>query len=295
MKNITALVSCFARAYHFRNNTEWVFRDDMAGQLLGDSDYEKISSNMSRGIHFFTPGFEGSSEDALRYIADHNLAPSVLARSAFCESSLSNSIYLGCKQYVIYAAGYDSFAFRNKNESLKIYELDKPDMIRDKVKRIEINNLKVTGEYHLIPCDLLKGDWIKALKKNGFDEKLTSFGSLMGISYYLTKDSFQKLLKCISTICLEGSAIIFDYPVYGGGDEAEQNRALAAAANEPMKARYAYEELEKLLEECGFLIYEHLDSEEITEQFFKKYNEMHPENHMAAPKGVSYCLAVKKS
>ena len=33
MDNMTAKVSCFARAYHFKNNEEWIFRDDKAEAL----------------------------------------------------------------------------------------------------------------------------------------------------------------------------------------------------------------------------------------------------------------------
>ena len=67
--------------------------------------------------------------------------------------------------------------------------------------------------------------------------------------------------------------------------------ALAASARSAGKT---YEELETLLADAGFLIYEHLDAEEATEAFFRAYNEKNAEHEMAAPKGVSYCLAVKK-
>lgn len=96
MENITALVSCFARAYHFRNASEWVFRDDLAGELLG-TDYEQIAAHMSRGIQFFAPEFQGSREEGLRYIVEHNLAPSVLGRSVFCQRGLDNAVRLGCR------------------------------------------------------------------------------------------------------------------------------------------------------------------------------------------------------
>ena len=41
MENITAKVSCFARAYHDRNNTAHIFVDT-AGLLLGE-DYYRIA------------------------------------------------------------------------------------------------------------------------------------------------------------------------------------------------------------------------------------------------------------
>ncbi len=53
-----------------------------------------------------------------------------------------------------------------------------------------------------------------------------------------------------------------------------------------MKAKYAYEEMEALLSNAGFLIYEHLDAGEATDAFLK-------ESGMTAPAGVGYCLAVR--
>jgi K+-sensing histidine kinase KdpD len=74
----------------------------------------------------------------------------------------------------------------------------------------------------------------------------------------------------------------------------EKNRELAESANESMKARYTYEEMERMLADAGFLIYEHLNAEEADQAFFHAYNQADPSHEMHAPQGVSYCLAVKK-
>ena len=114
MENMTAKVSCFARAYHYKNNDCYVFKDGMAEKLLGEHDYQMVAENMEHGIDFFAPGFRGTKEEALRFIVDTQLSPSVLARSAFCEQHLKNECALGCRQYIIFAAGYDTFAFREE-------------------------------------------------------------------------------------------------------------------------------------------------------------------------------------
>ena len=51
--------------------------------------------------------------------------------------------------------------------------------------------------------------------------------------------------------------------------------------------KYSYEEMEALLSNAGFLIYEHMDADEATDAFLK-------ESGMTAPAGVGYCLAVRK-
>ena len=105
MDNMTALVSAFARAYHYINNDTWVFADPYAEKMLTDEENASISQNMSQGISFFAPEFRGTPEEALRYIVDHQLAPSVLARCAFCERAIDNAVKIGCGQVVLYACG----------------------------------------------------------------------------------------------------------------------------------------------------------------------------------------------
>ncbi|MDD6527569.1 MAG: hypothetical protein PUF31_07200 [Oscillospiraceae bacterium] len=79
-----------------------------------------------------------------------------------------------------------------------------------------------------------------------------------------------------------------------GGQESERTRALAAGANEKIKAEYTYREIESLLAECGFLIYEYHDDKSATKAFCESYNRKNPQHEITAPKGVGYVLAVKK-
>lgn len=291
-KNMTAKVSCFARAYHYKNNNEWIFADTMAEKMLG-TDYETIAAHMSGGISFFCPGFEGTTEEALRWIADNQLSPSVLGRSAFCERMLTNEIKLGCKQYLIFGAGYDTFAYRNDNPDIRVFELDRAEVLADKKARLQAGEID-TSRTEYIDCDFEEQDWRKVLSGSSYDADIKSFCSMLGLSYYMTKSGFENLLHQSTEILSGGSSIVFDYPMQEGSAETRKNEKLAAAAGEDMKSAYTYEELEKMLESCGLLIYEHLDEEEMTKQYFEKYNTYYPERKMYAPKGVGYCMAVKR-
>lgn len=291
--HMTALVSCFARAHHFMNHDRWIFRDDMAHRLLSEEEYGRISASMCEGISFFNPDFQGDREAALAYVVDHHLSPSVLGRSAFCEWALDNAARLGCSQYVIFASGYDSFSLRCKRQGLKVYELDRPDMIADKRERIRKGGLRETCPTAYLPCDLSEDSWTAGLLEQGFRPDELSFGSLLGISYYLTEEDYGALLKRISSLWSAGSSIVFDYPVRGGGEKCRKNEALAAGAGEAMRAGYSCGEMEKLLENSGFLAYEHLTHREMNRQYFQPCNECCPEGPMEAPAGVNYVLAVK--
>ena len=102
------------------------------------------------------------------------------------------------------------------------------------------------------------------------------------------------MIKSISSITCKGSSIVFDYPNYEKSKETLINEKLASGANEKMKSKYSYNEIEMILSENGFLIYEQINSEEMTNTYFDKYNTLNPDNKIIAPKGVSYCLAVKE-
>ena len=292
-KNMTALISCFVKAYHYQNNTYRIFSDTFAYQVLGDDDYDAIASNLGKGIKFFNPSFEGNEEEALRWIVAHQLSPSVLGRSAFCEASLKTAYQLGCRQYLIFASGYDTFFYRNNFSNLKVFELDKEEMIQDKIRRLKMSKIDDT-KVNFISCDFREENWVSSLKNSTYQENKLSFSSLLGISYYLKKEEFSLMLENIASMICQGSSIVLDYPTYDGSKETKINEQLASGANEEMQSKYTYKEMEAILAEHGFLIYEHLNHEEMTNTYFYSYNTLNPNHKIIAPVGVCYCLAVKR-
>ena len=291
MDNMTAKVSCFARAYHYNNNSIRIFTDDIAEKLLGE-DYHQIAKSMSDGIDFFYPGFEGTREEGLRLILDRQLSPSVLGRSVFCESKLAYAIANGCKQYLVFAAGYDTYALRDKDSATKVYELDYPELLMDKAERIKKANLKASAVN--VPCNLADPEWKNELLTVGYDKDKKAFGSLLGISYYLKKVDFEQLVMSISEIMSEGSAICFDYPSVDESAETRKTQMLASEAEEQMKAVYSYKEIGMILDKHGFKIEEYLDENDMTYRYFREYNQANPMHQMNAPVGVGYVYAVKR-
>ena len=301
-KSMTALISAFSRAYHSRNNEVKIFNDSIAKQLLTDEEYGQISKSMSEGIGFFNPSFEGDQDEALRWIVDNQLSPSPLGRSAFAEKSLERAVNIGARQYLILGAGYDTFAYRQPSwaKTLEIFEIDHPATASEKQERLKKINLPTTQNVHYIKADFTKEAWQEPLLKNiVFDRNKISFCTLLGVSYYLSKQTFQKLVSVVSDFLPKGSSVLFDYPdensyTEKAGDRAKKQVMLAGAAKENMLASYSYCEMEQLLAANGFLIYEHLTPLEMTEQYFEIYNRANPALKMTAFDNVNYCLAVKK-
>ena len=287
-KNMTALISAFARTYHTKNSNIKIYNDIYGEKLITEEEYNQISKNMQNGIKFFNPQYNG--DNPLQWIVNNNLAPSILARSAFNEYHLLNEINLGLEQYIILASGYDTSAFKFHNK-LKVFELDKEELIDDKLNRI--NNAKLdTTNITYIKTDFNKR-WINDLLSNNYNPSKKTFCSMLGISYYLDKETFKNTIKELSTIIPKGSTIVFDYPNTLETDKEQINQQLAKAANEEMKSTYTYKDIENIAEESNMLIYEHLNHNNINNTYFYNYNTLNPNNKIVAPLGVSYAILVK--
>lgn len=252
--NMTALVSCFARYYHTVNSNIKIYNDTLAHAILTKSEIENISKNMMEGIKFFNPNYDG--DDSLKWVVNNILAPSVLARSIFNEKHLLNEIRLGLKQYLILGSGYDTSGYKI-SDKVSVYELDKKEMIEDKVKRVKNANIN-TENINYISCDF-NSNWIENLLKSSFDKNKKTFCSLLGLSYYLDKEIFKQTISILSKNIPAGSVIVFDYPSNIETKKEIINQVLAKEAGEEMKSKYSYKDIEAIVQASNMLIYEHLN------------------------------------
>ncbi len=301
-KSMTALISAFSRAYHSENKSVKIFDDSVARQLLTDEEYSQISISMSNGIEYFNPSFIGDEVEALSWIVDNQLSPTPLARAAYAEKALEIAVHMGAEQYLIFAAGYDTFAYRQPNwaDKIQVFEIDHSITASDKRKRLKNANNIIPNNVNYIEADFTREMWQTALiEDDAFASSKISFSSMLGITYYLTKQEFERVISAISSILTRGSSIVFDYPdensyTEKAGERSKKQSILAASANEKMLASYSYRTIEKLLSDYGFLIYEHLTPEEMTAQYFSAYNKSNCSYPMTAFDNVNYCLAVRK-
>ena len=288
-QNMTALVSLFARAYHQKNKNIKIFDDPLSTKLITKKEYEMIGLNMSQGISFFNPTFKGSKEEALKWIVDHQLSPSVLVRSAFCKEAIEEMKEKGCQQYLDFASGYDSFAYYYQNQ-MHVFEIDKKEVIEDKRQRckdVDIENIQ------FLSIDLSQENWINTLLQSDYQEDQLSISSMLGLSYYLTKDEFKKMLKQLSKYLLKGSRLVFDYPSIQESKETKINEMLAKEADELMKAKYSFAELKEILNQCHLTIIQHEKHQTVTEKYISNYNVYYKDDPIKAPEGVCYCVVEK--
>jgi methyltransferase (TIGR00027 family) len=293
--SMTALVSAFGRAYHNENDSPVIFRDPVARRLMTDDEYRQVSGYMAGGLSFFAPEKTEELKDpaeALRYVVQTQIAPTPLARARYCEDMLENAIRLGAEQYVILGAGMDTYAYRAKSSNgIRIFEVDRPGTQDFKKRKIADAGIAIPDNLRCIPVDFTKDGFAAALASAGFVTRARSFFSLLGVSYYLTKERLQTLLTTIAALTPQGSSIVFDYAdenLFISKVKRVQNMvAMAEASGEPMKSRFSYAELEKLLEEAGWLIYEHLSPAEIETRYFAGRSD-----YLHAFEHINYVLAV---
>lgn len=298
--SLTSLISAFGRAYHSQFDTSKIFDDYLAIRFISEKEYNDIKENMTQGIQFFNKDiaekYKDNRDEILKWITHVQLSPTPLARAAYCEKVLHNEIKLGVKQYVILGAGLDTFSFRHPEleNILEIFEIDVPTTQQFKRRRLKEIDLEVPGNLHFIPMDFTKAFSYEKLTNAGFRNEKTFF-SLLGVSYYLTKDELANLLSQLFAQIPYGSSIVFDYAdetlfeEKGFSNRVENMVKMAAAGGEPMKACFSYVEMENILERAGLLIYEHLSPENIHELYFN-----HRHDHLTAFETIHYIHAVKK-
>lgn len=137
-ESTTAKLCSFARAYHSNMDRQKIFDDYLAYDLMGKEAYEEIGQLIDND-------FEAGKSDANYAFSSAKIAeklnryimPIPLSRIAFAENKLLEfAREHGKCQYVVCRAGMDTFAFRNDNADIHVFELDHPNTGRYKRERV---------------------------------------------------------------------------------------------------------------------------------------------------------------
>ena len=297
--SITALMSSFGRAFHAENEEHPVFADYLAKELMTPEEYATVQSYLLGGAQFFEPEIDPAAfqpKELLRRLVNVHIAPSPLCRTAYTEQALKTAVLTGTKQYVILGAGLDTFAFQETEflSKYQVFEVDHPLTQADKQERITRAGWTIPDNLAFVPVDFTKDSLAERLIAAGFDPSAKSFFSWLGVTYYLSAEAIDTMLSALSTLCADGSTLVFDYPdenFFDAPEKRVQNTIMMAkAGGEPMKTALSYSELEKLLAKHGFLIYELLTPDDIQRDIIDKAGA-----DMKAFEHVNYCLAVRKA
>ncbi|OCN02092.1 hypothetical protein A7X67_04985 [Clostridium sp. W14A] len=295
-ESMTAKLCSFARAYHSNCSKIKIFDDFLAYDLMGKEEYEEIGQliehDFDRNRFDQKVSFKSKQIHATltRYIL-----PIPLSRIAFAENELAVfALKHDICQYVICGAGMDTFAFRNDHPGIRVFEVDHPDTQRYKLEKIKKLEWIIPKNVRYVPVDFSKDDLVSTLKAAGFDSKIPTFFTILGVTYYLTLPIFEDTVRKISTLSGADNKIVFDFP-----DETTFSRhsvprvrrlsEITSKLGEKMLHGYSVEEIQRVLKRQSFQIAVHKTPEEIQNNYFKNRTD-----GQCAFENIHFIAAVKR-
>lgn len=273
--SMTAKICSFARAYHSNFSKAKIFDDYLAFDLIGKEAYDQISAMIHRDFDIFKDqqednGVNKSTGEVLR----EYLLPILLSRMRYSEDRLiSFSENQGECQYVICGAGFDTFAFRNQNPGLRVFEIDHPATQREKLGRIAQLEWKIPENICFVPVDFENDTLGDALLNAGFDPEKKTFFSILGVAYYLTLPVLEQTIREIAALSRPGNLMLFDYPDATTTASAALSRfgllaEITSYLGEIMNDGFTYAALKGALKNHDFQIEERLTPQQIQKRFF---------------------------
>jgi methyltransferase (TIGR00027 family) len=250
----TALGVAIRRAAHQLMDQPPVLDDPIALQLIG-SAYPR---HMERASHRVARDFRAF----------------MAVRSRYVEDKLAEAVQQGIRQYVVLGAGLDTFAYRNRFPSLRVFEVDFPATQEWKKQMLARALIAVPAELTFVPLDFEHHTLAEGLRDAGFDTREPAFFGWLGVIPYLTQQAFRATLDAIGQLPA-GSGVGFDYAIAPERLSQEGRVAFAAlaarvaAAGEPFRLFFTPEEMDSELRRAGFHRTEQLDSEQLNEAYFK--------------------------
>lgn len=264
--SMTAKVCAFTRAYHSKFIENKVYDDYLAYEMLGEKEFETMKKQIDQMVKenpFYPPHIK--TWDAF---LDEMVSPIILSRIKYAETGLRKYVEEnGEIQYVSCGAGLDTFAFRNTDERIHIFEVDHPNTHHYKRKRIRQLGWKIPKNVHYISVDFEKENMIEGLLKAGFRTEKKTFFAMLGVTYYLELEAIEQVLHTMSKLTGEESVIVLDYPdrdlLSLDQERAKRLMEITGRFGEEMKTGINRHELTHALKQCDYDLMESLDAKEI--------------------------------
>ena len=295
-ESMTAKLCSFARAYHSTMGKNKIFDDYLAYDIIGKDEYDRIGRLLQSdyAAEPYEPRYGFESVWVFDEM-DRYFSPITLSRIAFAERALRRFAESRSEsQYVVLGAGMDTFAFRNTDETIQIYELDHPDTQAYKLQRIHKLRWTIPENVHYAPVDFEKEEFGRALLRAGFCQAGASFFSLLGVAYYLKPESFRRIVRGIGELASSGSQFVFDFPDETTFAEKRPRRVrelteITSKLGEPMLHGFSVDEIHTILNEEGFNIRRHEGPRDIQRHFFDDRMD-----NQRAMENIHFILAEKK-
>lgn len=198
----------------------------------------------------------------------------IVARSRFAEDELARAVGRGVRQYVVLGAGLDTFAYRNIDHALRVFEVDHPATQVWKKERLAAAGIALPPNLTYVAVDFERETLAHALRAAGFDEQAPTFFSWLGVTMYLTDEAIATTLAYIGARP-PGSGLVLDYSLPDSSLNWIERffRGIIARrvrkAGEPFINFFTPHRMKATLEAAGLVREEDLGMEAMNARFFR--------------------------
>jgi len=200
----------------------------------------------------------------------------LMADRLFMEKAFTGARYAGAKQLVMVHTGYDTFDVRNSlwYDGIQVFDINPADVCSDKQHRLVQAGEKLYSNIHYMDCDDVLAIPELLGHSSFFDEKKTAFVYIGDLPVRIGRKSFEQFMEQMFKTFPAGSSIVFSSKTQG-------------------EEGYSYTQLEKMLSDKGFHIYEYLSARQMYNEYIRDF-EILNSRQFTLPQDISYCVAVKK-
>ncbi len=244
----TAQSVAFCRALAFKEHRKVIKGPDYLAELFVNDDAKKILQN------------EDSRKWAKENLVTSPLYSYFMARTAFIDSIFKSACEENIPQIVILGAGYDTRAYRFKNQSKNtiVFEMDINTTQERKIEILKKNKIEIPASLVFIPINFITDNIYDALFKAGYDSSKKTLFIWEGVTYYLKKEEVENTINMIQKYSSESSIVCFDYMT-------EKLESINPA--EPFQFWTTKEKIIELLSNNQIKIDEHIESSEMTKRY----------------------------
>lgn len=249
----TALRVAHRRAVHQVLDQPCILHDPIAIPLLGNQfalDHEREAHPFARAFRAF-----------------------MATRSRFAEDRLAESVAQGISQYVVLGAGLDTFAYRNHNPSLRVFEVDFPATQEWKRTLLTQAGIALPANLTFVPIDFEHQTLHAALAEAGLDMQAPAYFGWLGVVPYLSLEAFRSTVRTIAQLPRR-SAVTFDFGLSlqllppRSRAVFDALAARVAAAGEPFRLFFESRQLEDELRDAGFSEIELVNADQLNALYF---------------------------
>lgn len=271
----TAVLAVCCRDYFYRADPDPIFADALAGLFVTERHRESVRNRYARDLRIMNPhAARGVSDPGL--LADMAIRASwsasvFMVRPRYMEDALDLAVARGIRQYVLIAAGFDTFVLRrwDLRKQLQVFEVDHPNTQRLKLVRLARQGLAIPGNMRAVPCDVVRDDLQVRLTAAGFRADEPSFFAIPGLIMYLSPHSFAALLTQMNALAAPGSELTLDYLEAGALGPVFPSLRLelavrgAAYLKERMQSSFSATEMASLCDTHGWHVVEDIGKDEM--------------------------------